>query len=269
MSFESPLLPKSAPEKHKSETKEDRFKLFEQSPKLDQALEIARAYFSAELGYDEVEDQLMELFEASDKESFDCHSLASSIMRREFGIQMAPTPTFERPKRSDYRYSVEWQDELVNRLHAMLESADGEAYKKFMMGFTENVAEQSVQVPIPHVDLPKTDQDAEEYIQTASKLVEKIASYLEQHPSSRYLLISAGDGDTFYDAHSMIILGRDEKSNDILVLEKREMGASIDVRKLSDVIYSHMYGAGLPSRMHHTIKLNLLKRPVQEIVESK
>jgi hypothetical protein len=209
---------------------------------------------------------LEEEYALHNQESYDCHSFVFAVLRREFDIDTLPVLNFKTPDRADFETEVGWEEELLKNA---LNSAEYDEYQKVMLSLTEKIYENS-----DHVSVPKTKRmydfkgdELELSKELNNSIIEEttksVLKQITNSPASRVILISNGQGEEFYDAHSLIVLGIEKGAKDALVIEKAQIGSSIEVRKLSDVItewsthYAHLT----------ELEINICRKPIKELLK--
>ncbi len=242
---------------------------FEQQPPLEhfeklsellvKTSEMAEKYEKGEVVFDTMHNFLRERYQEHDSESYDCHSFLLTILKKELGLPVITAPEFNMPDRKKYKYSTEWQETLVDEIKKMFGSVEGQQYKTNLGQFTENIYKNSEHISIPKT--PITDDISVDKCQaTAQDIVRQALGKFNSIGGSRIVFISDGRGDNFYDVHSTFILGVAKGGKDLWVLEKEEVGSSVSVKKLSEVIQTYSLGWQFKD-----LELNICNRPIGEL----
>jgi hypothetical protein len=145
------------------------------------------------------------------------------------------------PNIENYDSSTAWQTDFYDRARKTLQSEESGEYREKLKKFTENQHLNSEKVEIPKLSLPFDDSKEQENYQKIIEIAQQILEKFKEGGKSRILLISDEREQGFYDAHTTIILGPTKKGDDLLVLEKVEVGKTIQVKKLSEVISDYSY----------------------------
>ncbi len=209
---------------------------------------------------------LEEEYAEHDRESYDCHSFMLAVARREFNISTLPILQFETPRREDFTFEADWEQELLKQAKKSPEYAD---YHKILYKLTEDIYDNSEHVPFPKIKSSydehgnETPESGAQNRLLINKALQQVLEHIAKAPTSRIILISDGRGDDFYDVHSSVILGLQKGGEDILVLEKEQIGSRVEIRKLSEVIeewcrhYSHL----------SDLELNICSKSINELLE--
>ncbi|MFH1088876.1 MAG: hypothetical protein V1716_00420 [Candidatus Uhrbacteria bacterium] len=213
----------------------------QRSELLNQTTEIAQKFIDGEMDFDATKKWLAEHYKDHDQESYDCHSFLLSLLKRECGVSTMTAPEFTMPNRKTLGSSTNWQEALVAEIDRMFKSEAGQTYGKKMRLFTENIFKNSKQIPVPHSRVINTES-LKEAAEISQKIVKKIIEELSDGTKSNVILFSDGRDEEFYDAHSTFVLGVTKDGQDLLILEKEEIGSSITVKRLSEVVVSYIFG---------------------------
>lgn len=229
------------------------------SARMVKARELVQRYADGDVEYDEMLDTLEHTFREHDRESFDCHSFMLSLLKREMGIPVEIAPKVTIPNIKRYKYSLEWEEAYEKELTKMLQRPDGQRYQKQLMQFTENMHENSEHIPLPDLRLTD-DASLEAGKDIAREIVRRVIEKFSEAPQSSVILFSKGSGDTFREVHTSVVLCLDASGEDLLVLEKGQIGSSVTVKKLTKIVEVYMFAISLKD-----IELNVCKRPAGEM----
>ncbi|MBU1167521.1 hypothetical protein KKC60_03905 [Patescibacteria group bacterium] len=220
---------------------------------------MAQRYEDGEIDFETIQDYLHEQYQEHDLESYDCHSFMLSILKREYGLPVTTAPGFNMPDINEYENSTEWQEDLASEAKKMFGSPEGQQYKEQLKQFTENIYKNSEHIPIPK--MPLTDDASVDRCQAIARdMVRQVLEKSRSNDKSSVILISDARGDKFYDAHSTFVLGVEKGGQDLLVLEKEEVGSSIVIKRLSEIIESYSFGWRFKN-----LELNVCNRPIGEL----
>ncbi len=204
------------------------------SPRLEETYKLAEHCFETR-DFNALNEHLAARYAKNDEQSYDCHSFMLTIARDDLDLPVPTAPAVEKPKLEDFESEYEWEQAFKEKVSKMFESAEGKEFVQDMKEYTEDMYDSGEHIAIPHTEIRglASVQGAKDH---ANRIVKEIIESISNAPASRVLLISNGRGESFQEIHSTVILGIEKGGEDILVIEKWQMGNPVEVQKLSRLI---------------------------------